>query len=218
MRIKAVIFDYDDTLVKTITCKWPALQALAREHYGFELSEQTIRRFWGRAFNDLLWGLFGNFDSPQAAYAKYLQVSENFPMQPFPKAAATMRTLSINNKIGILTSSARNLVVPTLNQYFLPEEQYFCLQCCEDSKHSKPDGRVFIPIISVLEKLKIAPSEAIYVGDSLNDFFAASAAKLNFIAVTSGLTTAQEFSLHGAEYITPSINNLTEIINLFSFE
>ena len=62
----------------------------------------------------------------------------------------------------------------------------------DNSEHLKPDPRVFN---KPLYEFDITPQEAVYVGDSLKDGFAAKGAGLAFVAVLeSGLVNKQAFA------------------------
>ena len=58
-KTKAVLFDYDDTLVRTRLCKYRALQAVGSRYYGIELLDADIDLHWGVAYEALFQNLFG---------------------------------------------------------------------------------------------------------------------------------------------------------------
>ncbi len=60
----------------------------------------------------------------------------------------------------------------------------------EDVKNTKPDPE---PLIKAIELLGVEPCNALYVGDSIIDAEAAFNAGIDFIAVTTGTTTKDEF-------------------------
>lgn len=61
--IQAVLFDYDDTLVKTRECKFAALIALAERHYGHALPNAEIEAHWGIPYRALFARLFASVDA-----------------------------------------------------------------------------------------------------------------------------------------------------------
>ena len=51
---RAVLFDMDDTLLLTREVKWDHHRFVAREHYGIELDDQTLRAHWGEPFDEMI--------------------------------------------------------------------------------------------------------------------------------------------------------------------
>lgn len=57
--IKAVIFDFDDTLVNCFTPKSAQHKLVAKSLYGISLADETVREKWGLPFNKLISQLYG---------------------------------------------------------------------------------------------------------------------------------------------------------------
>ncbi|MEO8901112.1 MAG: HAD hydrolase-like protein [Polyangiaceae bacterium] len=83
--MQAVLFDYDDTLVRTRQCKYLALQALAQREYGFELTSARLDEHWGIAYLELFRRLFGAVEPDIArAITRYEALDAEFPMSAYP--------------------------------------------------------------------------------------------------------------------------------------
>jgi beta-phosphoglucomutase-like phosphatase (HAD superfamily) len=70
----AILFDYDDTLVKTRQCRIAAIQAVARRWYSIDLPTQTIERFWGMEYTTFLREVFrGIEDDVRSGFERSLR-------------------------------------------------------------------------------------------------------------------------------------------------
>jgi len=83
------------------------------------------------------------------------------------------------------------------------------LQGSDETQVHKPDPDVFLPLIEKLRENSIGREDILYVGDSLDDLKAATAAGIGFIAITTGLYSEEDFRKNGAQII---LKDLTELI------
>lgn len=134
-------------------------------------------------------------------------LASRFPVSLFDDALDSVMSL-VNNGIavGVLTSADRALVVDDLIKFGFPVEQFVFVQTSEDTDVHKPDPDVFLPSIRMLKSHGISVSETLYVGDHINDFLAARDASIEFLAVTTGLTTASEFTDAGAQNVVARLS------------
>ncbi|OGM31050.1 hypothetical protein A2630_00040 [Candidatus Woesebacteria bacterium RIFCSPHIGHO2_01_FULL_44_10] len=198
---KTIIFDYDDTLVKTRQSKWDALKETAKRYYNLDVDEEHIRQYWGRPFQEMLTGTFKKVDSYENLQKHYFSVTNEFPMRAHADSVKTVNKLLKNYLVGILTASNRKLVTDDLTMLGFPIKKFFYIQTAEDTNVHKPDPKVFDPILAKLNKYKIRRSNIFYIGDSIKDYLAARGAGLNFIGITHGTTTSKEFENEGIKYV-----------------
>ena len=104
--------------------------------------------------------------------------------QPGAHAIVT-DVLSAGLLVGVLTSMNRSTVTSCLNRLEFPIKQFLFIQGGNDTIHYKPNPDVFDPVLSQLIPLGIAPHQALYIGDTPADFYAANGAGLDFIGVTN---------------------------------
>lgn len=200
--VRAVLFDYDDTLVQTKEAKFLALRALGQRFYGKELTDADIWPHWGVAYERLFQALFGDVEMSIArAITRYESLDAEFPITPYPDALNVLKTLQASVPVGIVTSAGRSVVVPQLRRMGFDLEALALVQTAEDTSVHKPDPAVFAPALATLGALGIRPAELLYVGDSLRDFDAARSAGLMFRGVRHGTTTRREFAEAGAKCI-----------------
>jgi HAD superfamily hydrolase (TIGR01549 family) len=208
---RAVLFDYDDTLVRTRESKYLALQAVARRHYGLELPSEHIDAHWGCPYQELFRALFGAVEHDTArAIARYEALDAQFPLHAYPDARRVLDALARTSLVGIVTAASRGRVEEQLVALGL-REPVSLLQTAEDTSFHKPDPRVFEPALAELSRRGIERSAITYVGDSLRDHAAARGAGITFWGVLRGTTSEQDFESLGVS-VVPSLEALLEVI------
>ena len=206
--IKAVLFDYDDTLVGTVGRKFAQYKHVAKKYYNKDLTEDEVKQHWGKPLGELLRLLYGTDDVEQAiaintAHDKY------FPTELFVASISTLkRVKSAGKLIGIITATSRFNIERDLATHQIPHSLLDYTQTADDTTFHKPDPRVFEPAIVWLASQEVLPNEVIYIGDGLHDMKAALGAGFNFLGVETGLVTAEQFAGNGATSI-PKIADLT---------
>lgn len=205
--IKVVLFDHDDTLVGTFEPKSEHHKYVARTYYGKELSDQEIREHWGRPFRELVGLLYDTADIDQAI-ANNTACHETFPIVLFTASIPTLRHVKDAGRlIGIITAASRLSFEHDLTLHNIPRELLDYTQAADDTPFHKPDPRVFEPALRWLKEKGMKPSEVVYVGDGLHDMNAALGAGFSFVAVETGLVTAEQFKEVGVTSI-PSVADL----------
>jgi phosphoglycolate phosphatase-like HAD superfamily hydrolase len=206
---RAVLFDYDDTLVRTRECKYAALRALASRHYGFELSASEIERHWGCAYRALFQALFERVEPDlDRAITFYEALDQEFAVTAHPETLRVLGALVERGPLGIVTAAGRNIALGQMERLGFPLARLALVQTAEDTPFHKPDPRVFEPAIAAVERRGIGRAAITYVGDSLADFEAARGAGLAFVGVLRGTTSADAFARAGAV----TVDSLDELL------
>lgn len=210
--IKAVVFDMDDTLIKTFEIKLRQHKHFARERYGLDLNDNLFREHWGKPFHLFLESLYGDVDALDNIHAEYVKLSHLFPVE---LQADTLHVLdylhAAGKKLGIVTATAREVVMRDLTPAGFPLERLHKLQTSDDTLVHKPDPRVFEPMLQALAEAGVA-TEVMYVGDALTDYYAARDAGLHFVGVTTGLVTAEQFRDAGALHVVERLGGVADIV------
>ncbi|MEO6602661.1 MAG: HAD hydrolase-like protein [Polyangiaceae bacterium] len=207
--MRAVLFDYDDTLVDTRRCKYAALKHLAQHHYGMALTDRRIDAHWGIAYRQLFFELFRDVDPDlERVIHRYEELDSAFPITAFADTARVLDALLQRCLVGIVTAAGRTLVESQLHQLQLPVARLSLLQTAEDTPYHKPDPRVFDPALARLRQLGVSLGRLTYVGDSLKDFMAARDAGLSFFGVLRGTSSREEFAAAGAR----TVGSLDELL------
>lgn len=193
MKIKAVLFDMDGTLVISHPCHALAYKILSKD-LGIKISKKQISDYMKTPSEISFHQYKKDFKLKQQAEwlvnKKRIIVRQCALGKKYfaPNAVKTIQELKQKGcKLGIVTSSGRKTV-----DIFLPKQiqkNFDAIISLEDVKHIKPSPE---PMKKMLKKLKLKPSQAIMVGDSITDIISAKKAKIKAIGVTTGLSKKPE--------------------------
>ncbi|HYD35714.1 MAG TPA: HAD hydrolase-like protein [Vitreimonas sp.] len=200
--LKAIIFDFDDTLLKTRIIKYQAVKYCGQKFYNLELSDADIDQHWGKPFLSFLSEVYRNIEPVEALAANYKSIVGQFKNEAYEGTLETIDALSVQYKLGILSSAAQYLVIDDMKSAGLEMEKFLYIQTAEDTAVHKPDPTVFQPLIRTFTGHGIGVNEMLYIGDTLFDWEAATKAGLHFIAMADRTTPALKFSEKGSKYIT----------------
>ncbi|MAG45233.1 MAG: hypothetical protein CMH63_00470 [Nanoarchaeota archaeon] len=191
--IKAIIFDVDNTLIKFSEIAAPCFQKTALELKLKKRSLEEISKCFGtpaKKFVKRLWPSANVEQFRKLTYQKILAQK----VKPFPGALTLVKQISKKYRLGLLSCKPNILMYPHLKQIKLSQDLFEFIHSYDDIKYPKPDPRVFD---KALDKLKLPPSEILYVGDSIHDAKAAMAAKLKFVAILTGHYSKEDFQKLG---------------------
>lgn len=209
--IKAVFFDFDDTLVGTIKPKWAQHRFIAKEYYAIDITDQELIEHWGMPLDQMVMHLYRT-DNYEEARKYILRHREEFPKILFDASMPTILELKKQGILtGIVTATSRESIDLDFKLNKFTGEHFDYVQTLDDTNVHKPDPRVFDPAISWLGVREIEPDQAVYIGDSVKDMKAAIGAGFHFIGVETGLVTGEEFKKHGALSI-PQIDMVVDIL------
>jgi HAD superfamily hydrolase (TIGR01549 family) len=199
---RAVLFDYDDTLVQTRQCKYKAIIALAERFYGLSLAPSEIDKHWGIEYTALFRNLFAAVDADTArVIQRYEALNDEFPVLAYPDTLEAIDALlTQGTAVGIVTS-AGNIVHAQMRSVGIPVARLELVQTASDTSYHKPDPRVFEPALQKLARSAIEKDVVTYVGDSLSDYRAASGAGLQFVGIHERTTARDAFEGVGARTV-----------------
>ncbi len=206
MSVKAVVIDFDDTLVMTeLACyvlENEALRRMGRE----PMSRETHMRTWGMQIGEAI-----TLRSPGINTEEYFPIA-NTVHQEMVKAgeidvvsdeniAALDTLISRGLQLFIVTSRTEDECQHLLDPNHHLSSRFVHIYHAGNTSHVKPDPRVFDDL---LRTYALRPDECVYIGDSPSDGVAAKNAGMKFVACfESGLRSSDDFT-----HITPdcSIN------------
>lgn len=162
MSYKAIVFDYDDTLVQTKLSKWDALRETGKRFYNLNISDEHIKKYWGKPYLEMLQGVLMHADTIDNLRENYEKTTIEYPMQAHKDAVEVIKSLLSSYEVGIVTASARKLVVDDLKQLGFPIDKLFYIQTSEDTSMHKPNPAVFEPILKRLRDKNIFKEELLY--------------------------------------------------------
>jgi phosphoglycolate phosphatase-like HAD superfamily hydrolase len=201
LEIRATLFDLDDTLVKTAKVKWAHHKAVAA-HYGIELTDETLARYWGMPFDQMIGHLYNHADTVDHMRAANRALEPQFPKDIHDDTMKVLGMLALQGIVaGVVTSTITEFALADLRRLHVPDEAFLFVQGAEATPYHKPDGRVFHPALARLAELGIQRSEVLYVGDALMDHEAAVHAGIRFVGVATGFVSIEQFQDAGASAI-----------------
>jgi HAD superfamily hydrolase (TIGR01509 family) len=194
--IKAVVFDFDGLIFDTETPEYLSFQQIYQS-YGIELELAVWSRWVGTdssAFNpyDFLDECVGrSLDREQIRSRRKITYNSLIAKEKVrPGVEAYLKAAKqLGLKVGLASSSSRLWVMDYLNQLDLTAF-FDCIRVREDVGQVKPDPELYL---QVLNKLGVAPSEAIALEDSPNGALAAKRAGMKCVIVPNDVTKNSTF-------------------------
>jgi len=218
--IKAVIFDLDGTLVKfkldVKSCRTEVIQYLTEQGFPYALfsMKETAFDMLVKAKKHMI---TEGMDEQKFATIKkrVFSIVESFELKAakitemFPGVPETLKALKeMNLKVALCTISGEKATEHILDRFGL--KQFFdAVVVREDVSQVKPDPS---HLEAVLDALKVEAQEAVLVGDSVKDVACASSIDVLAVGVTTGLSSMDDLTRAGANYIASSASDLLSLV------
>ncbi|EQA52085.1 HAD family hydrolase [Leptospira kmetyi] len=203
MNIKAIIFDYDDTLVQTRKVRYKTLKSLAFEKFNFELKDSKIDEAWGLPGDDFLRKVYGEYSRDlESLWESYNTFCERDPNLVFDGVNEFIRDHGSILPLGILSSSSGRRVLKEIESMEFSKDSFFAVQTAEDTKVHKPDPAVFLPILETTKRMNLDPSSILYVGDTIGDRIASEKAGLLFLGMAHEEKTEDLFRSSNIDFVS----------------
>jgi putative hydrolase of the HAD superfamily len=193
--MKAIIFDFDGTIIDTESVWYEQSKQLLLEEYGFELELEVFAGFIGtheHGINNYYMKSVGeSFNLVHFNQQLNERVNEHVQTLEAREGFSTLfeKAREIGMKIGLATSSGRKWIEPFLEKFGLLND--FDAICTRDEvSRVKPDPELYELAI---KKLNVNPSEAIAIEDSVNGSLAAMGAGLSCIVIPNPVTSHSTF-------------------------
>ncbi len=202
MKYRAVIFDLDDTLLKTAEPKWRHHKAVAKRFYDIDLTDEMLAEHWGKPFDVMIGHLYNHADTVENMRNHNRSIEAEFPKAAQEHTLQAIEMLrAAGSLLGVVTSTNTLYAENDLERLGIGADAFLFIQGADKSRYHKPDRRVFDPALELLAREGIAKEQAVYVGDDLIDYRAADAAGIHFIGIPTGFTSAHQFREAGAEVV-----------------
>lgn len=209
--IKAILFDLDGTLMDTDD---QAVASLARYLTPlsslFPMSPLHLARrmvMWAEAPGNALMTLFDLLGLDDNVFAigdtlrswRGLYSGSNFPL--IPGAGRTLRALSHNYRLAIVTTRGRRDAEAFLTQHGL-SDLFELVVTRENTRRLKPHPE---PILFAARSLSIPAGQCVMVGDTTADVRSARAAGAWVVATLTGFGERDELERAGAHVVLESV-------------
>jgi phosphoglycolate phosphatase len=215
LRVRAVIFDVDGTLVDSLTAfRVVADRAAAR--YGFAITDAMVREalntsrdFWQVAIPS------GYPDRDAVARELSREAERLWPDvlrehgRLYPDVQTTAQALREEGLgLGIVTGSRRGSIGPLRDAGLL--DAFGAVVTGEDVRRRKPDPE---GLVKCADALGVDPCDAVYVGDTPLDIQAARRAGMGAIGVLTGACDSAGLTACGADHIVSSLDRLARVLD-----
>ncbi|SHJ31214.1 haloacid dehalogenase superfamily, subfamily IA, variant 1 with third motif having Dx(3-4)D or Dx(3-4)E [Clostridium cavendishii DSM 21758] len=175
---KLIIFDVDGTLIETAVSNTIGLKITMNELYNKSYTDEDVRQYMGIPGDEALRNLNVKEEEISRVWSYWEgKVRENSHHNyVFEGICEMLEELNKKFSLAIVTSKTHS----QLEEDFIKRGliKYFDIWICkEDTDKHKPNPD---PLIKALEKAKVEPKDAIYLGDAFVDCKAATAINMDF--------------------------------------
>jgi len=204
----AALFDFDMTLIDSSHGVTFCLNRVAEVFALRAVTRDEVLRTIGYPMEESMGMLWGSFQPSWIEYYRDKLVPfEHERLVPLPGVAESLRQLQ-GKGIKMAVVSNRNRILPAVRMVGL--EGFFShFVGMEDIKIPKPDPQ---SIRFALQKLQEPPDRAVFVGDSEVDAWAAKAAGVMFIGLTTGGRSRADLLAAGANTVVDKFPNIIPLI------
>ncbi len=216
MRVKAVIFDMDGTLIDTSEAHIKAWLEASRSIGIRGLKADDVRCHLGKTSLAIAKGLLRHVGVSEDLAERFAELKDKlflkkyvYMVPPFPHSAITLSSLKAQGiKVAVVSSNPSQLIKEVLRSTGLLK--YVDVIVGQDEvREGKPSPE---PILKALSKLGVGKGEALVVGDSRYDMIAAKRAGVRAYGVLTGVDTADELLKAGAQKVLPTLRDLLDDI------
>ena len=217
-KFKAVLFDYDGTLIDTNQLIVDSWNHMYKKHFGGTLTGDDVKWTFGMLLSDAVdeqmkrMGHSG-YDLAEIveSYREFQRGENATPAPPFegmPELIAQLKERGV--LLGIVTSRAQETLMKGLEKYGLKDSFGFIV-CAETTQIHKPRPE---PALICCKGLGVAPQDALMVGDSVFDLQCGNAAGCASAFVTWSFATSREKALREGHptYIIDRPGQLLELV------
>jgi len=217
VRLKAVVFDLDGTLLDTAPEFVAVVQQLRGEHQLPPLDPQLIHAHvsdGARAMVSLALDIqpgHQSFESERLRFLDIYQARLGTATQPYPGIIDLLARLQAAGiGWGVSTNKPSYLTVPLLDSLAL-QPAPASIVCADHVSQPKPHPE---PLLLSCRQLQCEPSQAIYIGDHLRDIEAGREAGMYTIAAAYGyLHHTDDPDSWGADAVASSGDELAALIS-----
>ena len=209
MKLKAVLFDIDGTLLDTHEYIYQAFEYSLGKHHHVSLSRKVLQTIMGKPLEECYKILTRLENVSEFTHTHHgFQLKNSHLVKPFPNTISTLKNLKEKGMhIAAVTTRSGSTVKQTLEETKLIHYLNYIVTF-EDVRMPKPDPE---GIRKALAYFKIKPNEAIMVGDSDVDIIAGRNAGVATVGVSYGFH-GKDIAKSDPDYV---IDDIREIINLW---
>ena len=218
--VRAVLFDLDGTLLDTVPDLHAAVCAMLADLGRPALPEEAVRSYVGRGIANLVKRVLADSldaaedDSPApaealASFRRHYARENGRRTQLFPGAREGLEAIRAKGlPMAVITNRAEAFTRPLLEMTGLAE--FFSVVVSGDNlPRHKPDP---MSLVWTCGRLGVSPTDALFIGDSVNDFLAARAACCRVFLLPYGYNEGRDVRELDCDAIVPSIISAASLI------
>ena len=195
-KYRAMLFDYDGTLVDTNQLIVDSWNYMYKRHFGGVLTGDDVKWTFGMILRDAIdeqmqrMGHSGyDLDEIVESYREFQRKPDATPAPPFEGVPELLAELGKRGVLlGIVTSRAQETLMKGLAKYGLTDTFGFIV-CAETTQIHKPRPE---PALICCEGLGVKPEDSLMVGDSVFDLQCGNNAGCDSAFVTWSFATSRE--------------------------
>jgi len=218
MKYELIIFDWDGTLMDSISHIVESLQYAMRKVDVEVLSDDTTKNVIGLGMREAIETLFPSHFNEKFVVA-YTQHYRDYFLDPerktnfFSGARATLKSLSeLNCRLAVATGKSRRGLDFVLSQTGIKDA--FASSRCADECRSKPHADM---ILEILDELDVKAEKALMIGDTVYDLEMASNAGVDSIGVTYGVHSHAQLEKYAPINMVDNISEILPILKATTF-
>ena len=213
LKIKAVLFDLDGTLLDTLPDLHAATNAMLLDMGQPELPLESVRSYVGRGIPNLIKRAMadslhvsedGTPASPEAiaSFRRHYARENGRQVSVYPGVVKGLERLkALGLPLGIVTNKADAFIRPLLEQTGIAD--YFDVLVGGDLLPKvKPDPS---PVVWACGRLGFLPQEVLFIGDSVNDALAGRAAGCRVFLLPYGYNEGRDVRELACDAIVPTV-------------
>ena len=211
-RYLAIIFDLDGTLIDSLPYHVKAFREILRENE-IKISNKKLKLLIGVPSEIIFkkfkkkYHLMKKVEDLRQERRKYYFKLAGKRNIVFPCVKKILKKLRKKHKLAIATGSSKVVFHYSFKKDF--QELFNVVVTISDVKNGKPNPE---QLLLAAKKMKIRPEKCLMIGDSIYDGIAASRAKMDFIAVTTGFTSKKVLKKYGAKKVISSLPKLRNLV------
>lgn len=215
--IKALIFDFDGTLVNTIEdLKDSINMALISNGFDKQYSTEETKNLIGKGIRVLCTRALNycphsieDEENVYKSFYEYYSKNQINKTRPYVNVVETLLKLNKSKiKLAILSNKKHEVLLEIVDKLF-PKNLFDIIFGKKEEFDLKPNPK---SLIHILDVLSVNKDEVLYVGDSDVDMITAINANVKKVAVTYGYREKKLLESYNPEYIIDNISELLKII------
>lgn len=210
MKVKAVLFDIDGTIIDTYDFVYKAVDYTLKFHK-LTVSPERLQSAMGRPLIEFYKFIFPDLDFMLFAktHDKF-QADKFYLAKPFNKVAEVLKKIKdANIKIAAVSNRTRKSVIKSLKLGKL-DEYFDVIVAVDDVENPKPHQE---HALKALDFLKVKPADAIMVGDTDHDIMTGKNAGIKTVGVSYGWF-GENIKNHKPDFVIDNLEELLKILNL----